>query len=258
MSMHPTKIPLPGPRKRRTYLREYGFKRSLKMVYRGELIIFAAFCAALLVFYLVEGPFADDIATPAGEAATTAAALGALLLGYQQWKEARHESSMEKYYERLDLPNRRTSAPVYSMMKEIPNGTDESEPARMMYVYLELDNLEYVIEKYKLGYMRPKQACRGLRTFQRRCLAPEFRKRARQRVQFGDYNPRTAYVVKKVCEMIDRLEEGKSKAEAPQAATPFRNVAPAPRPAERLLSARAGLWLALIPGLLFALGFRRI
>lgn len=43
-----------------------------------------------------------------------------------------------------------------------------------MYTYLELDNLEYAVEKYKLGYMSARQALRCLKTFQVRCKSPDF------------------------------------------------------------------------------------
>jgi hypothetical protein len=38
-----------------------------------------------------------------------------------------------------------------------------------MWVFAELDNLEYVIAKFRLGYIEPEQAWRGVRTFFSRC-----------------------------------------------------------------------------------------
>lgn len=33
-----------------------------------------------------------------------------LAIGFQQWRDARREASLEKYYDRLDLANRRMEA----------------------------------------------------------------------------------------------------------------------------------------------------
>lgn len=103
---------------------------------------------------------ARAVSTVSGNApkgATIAAAvlaLGAFIVGYHQWRAARRETSMDKFYERLKTANDR--------LAELK--ADKFE----MYVYAELDNLEYVIEKYRLGYMGPDQALRGLETFRSR------------------------------------------------------------------------------------------
>jgi len=82
--------------------------------------------------------------------------LGVLLIGYQQWRDARQEASFERFYERLRIANDRRDK----------LGADPFT----MYVFAELDNLEYVIERYKLGYVSAELAGRGLRTFRSRCI----------------------------------------------------------------------------------------
>jgi len=81
--------------------------------------------------------------------------IGVLLIGYQQWRDARQEASFERFYDRLNIANSRREK----------LGADPFT----MYVFAELDNLEYVIERYKLGYMSAELACRGLETFKSRC-----------------------------------------------------------------------------------------
>jgi hypothetical protein len=85
---------------------------------------------------------------------------GALAVAYIEWLLGRRESSMDKFYERLVLANnyrREVRAP-----RELGIGDVE------LYVFSELDNLEYVIERYRFGYMSAALALRGVRTFQSR------------------------------------------------------------------------------------------
>jgi hypothetical protein len=44
-----------------------------------------------------------------------------------------------------------------------------------MYVFLELHNMEYAIQKYMIGFMTPTVAHRSLRTFLSRCMRQQFR-----------------------------------------------------------------------------------
>lgn len=135
-------------------------------------------------------------------ASTIVLTLGALLLGYQQWRAARNELSMERYYERLDLADRRLDnwPSARDMVKHFwPTAIDQASYECSMYVYVELDNLEYVIEKYKLGYISPEQALRGLRTFQSRCISTEFRELAQEYVKLAGYQSTTEEIVNNVC-----------------------------------------------------------
>ena len=194
-------IPLPGPAATKRYLEHFRIERPWT-VYRGLILL-----TSIAILTLVGTFFHDALGLTSTETATMIVALGALVLGYQQWGEARHEASMEKYYERLDIANRRregATQSVFEMMKGSLPALAGEDPTRLMYVYVELDNLEYVVGKYRLGFMSPGQACRGLRTFQRRCLSPEFRKIALLRVRAGDYGRDLVRVVEKICEVMER------------------------------------------------------
>lgn len=134
------------------------------------------------------------------EAVAAVLAIGTLLLAFQQWYAARHEASMEKYYERLNLTNER-----YEALNDVDN--------YLMYMFMEVDNLEYVIEKYKRGYISEEQAFRALKLFYAHCrgVQQEYRaggelvplcKLAYAWVDRGGYINTTRDVVKNVCEEI--------------------------------------------------------
>jgi hypothetical protein len=68
-------------------------------------------------------------------------------------------------------------------------------------VYRELDNLEYGLAKYRIGFMSAENAYRCLRTFRARCLSPEFRHYAMQCVtNEPGYNDQTRLVVSEAVE----------------------------------------------------------
>lgn len=185
------------------YLGAYGIEHQVEP--HREIFIFLC-STALLTFWAYQ--FRSqlmDIGVRPSDAIVAIWALGVLLLGYLQWQEARHEISMDKYYDRLEIANKKREEGgllIYRMM----HPHDKCYRAllkKMMLVYSELDNLEYMIEKYKLGFMKPEQACRGLRTFQHRCRSEEFRQMAKTRVADGDYSVDTAEVVRVVIAQIE-------------------------------------------------------
>jgi hypothetical protein len=199
-------VPLPGPAKPKAYLKHFAFKPPL-WVHGATISLLAVTVLAVVLGFTLHGRY-RGVEVKGSDVALTVASLGALLIGYWQWRMARHEISMDKYYDRLDLANRRQDGDqtsVRDMMKPSHPELSEESPEILMYVYAELDNLEYVVEKYRLGYMNEEQACRGLRTFQLRCWSPQFRCITRHRVHSGDYNSGTARVVDRVCEGIRQL-----------------------------------------------------
>lgn len=196
--------PLDGPAKTKDYLAHYCFEAPKPLKLLGPwLLTAAAILAVIGVAVWVEAK--DD---PLLSAASPLATMGLLIAGLSQWRGARQEISMDKYYERLNISNQwwKSSPSVQKAMAGFAR--DSEDPDMTMYVCLEIDNLEYVIEKYRIGHVDDEQACRGLRAFQVRCLSsPEFRAIARRRVHIGDYTPRAASVVCKVCDEVDNLIE---------------------------------------------------
>lgn len=246
MHQHQIAVPLPGPHCRpKNYLKEYKFQQPLRLAHRGLLFVSGAiFFAFLCIGLILTQNLTNTI--PIADATMALIALGALIVGYEQWRAARHESAMEKYYDRLDIPNRRRESAAESVRKVMRHTSPDlkhEDQNLLMYVCLELDNLEYVVEKYKVGYIKHEQACRGLRTFQQRCLSPEFRRLAKKRVRDRDYHPSTIKVVKKVCRVIDRLERQRSPERLPSR-SPGVSVSP------------PALWMIVISSLLAALAFK--
>ncbi len=132
------------------------------------------------------------------DVAVTLITAAAIFFAYYQWMDGRREASLDKFYDRLALINTR-----YYEWKEardvVPhfwgNSTDDADFRPRMYVYLELDNLEYVILRYQLGYLRAPLLRRAVRTFSSRCESPAFCKLANEIVNGAGYSQATVDVV---------------------------------------------------------------
>ena len=199
--------------KQRSVLKKFGFRRFLfmrRVLFDSVVwVLVLAFLWGLWWMHTEHGDHAPD------DYATAVVTIFAFVLGYYQWRSARYEKAMEDFYSRLNLANRkRESVALISKLlghpwdlkganeySEAPCGHDDHQWS--MYVYAELDNLEYVVEKYNLGYMQARHALRGLRTFYQRCARPAFRHRALKCARCMAYNDTTIRVVRKVCQDIE-------------------------------------------------------
>ncbi|MDB5482586.1 MAG: hypothetical protein JWO83_3639 [Caulobacteraceae bacterium] len=97
-------------------------------------------------------------------------AFSGLLASWLEWRLSKHEASLDKFYDRLDLANDYRSKLTHQ---------DQAVSALDMYVFVELDNLEYVVERYRMGYIAPRNALRAVRTFQSRLGLSWFKTAAR-------------------------------------------------------------------------------
>jgi hypothetical protein len=136
---------------------------------------------------------------------TVVLGIGAFLIGYHQWRSAKQETSMERFYDRLKTANE-----ARSELRE-----DEHRIAPMdMYVYTELDNLEYVVQKYKLGYMSAQQALRGVKTFRSRLEGVTgFGNALRARIEFlhsDGYYADTEALVRNLLKQRSRARAGRT------------------------------------------------
>lgn len=88
-------------------LKSYGFVRNLAVRNRPSV-----FVGIIVVFAITVGLLART--SPYGlngaQLITAIITMGVFILGYQQWRAARNEISMDKFYDRLDLANRRLDA----------------------------------------------------------------------------------------------------------------------------------------------------
>jgi hypothetical protein len=180
-------------------IESYGIRRSHFARYRGWLVLAGTAITAIgMIFYWPQssgGPNGAQVAT----AFITAVALA---LAYQQWRAARNEISLDRYYDRLEIANRRLDAwPAARYMVAHFWQTDKDDDTyhRSMYVFTELDNLEYVIEKYKVGFIKEEQLLRGLRCFRSRSVSVKFRELALVQVHGSGYQETTQEVVSHIC-----------------------------------------------------------
>jgi hypothetical protein len=158
------------------------------------------------------------------------------------WQSARYEASMDRYYDRLNLANTR-----YEKL---------SPDKYLMYMFMELDNLEYVIEKYKWGYITAEQAFRGLKLFYTHCREIKEDVQGAGKVPLnelasiwvgnGGYLTTTCHVVTHVC---DEIANVKSNEEQRQLHGGIRGNPPGAgkkRSAARWIGAASVVTLALV------------
>jgi hypothetical protein len=96
----------------------------------------------------------------------------AFAIGLVQWRRARYESSFEKYYDRLKLANDRFDEARKSKLKCPANPSELQNHLYSMFVFSELDNLEYILEKQGLRYVHRDLVNRTLGHFWARCRDP--------------------------------------------------------------------------------------
>ena len=127
---------------------------------------------------------------PWSQAFTAILSLGIAIIAYRQWRAARHEISIDKYYDRLETTNKRLEA----LQTDKPTPED-------MHAFSELDKLEYVIVKYEYGYISAALALRALKNFKGLCMdRTGFREKALHWVIKASYREITRSVVRGVCE----------------------------------------------------------
>jgi hypothetical protein len=207
-----------------------GFERTLHARYGGWLTIVAVVASIGVVALIALAPRLSnevwlDRALPLGIienfspdvlrfAITAILGVGGLYLGLQQWRAARSEISLDKFWDRLAATNKKLDE--WKVVRRYAGPWDhlagrkseESYQCRM-YVYLELDSLEYAIAKYRIGYMSYEDAYRSLNTFRQRCKASgEFRRLAREGAEQNvAYDPWTFHVVVEACNWAEKTDE---------------------------------------------------
>jgi hypothetical protein len=200
------KFELEGHRSAVAALRRAGFTRTSNARMRALLL-----SLAVVIFFVVALLKGAPETVVGGTVA-----LGAVLVGAQQFAASRNEVSLEKFYDRLQVTNDRLEE--FASTREfigLPFGRpedgrfDDDDFHRRMYVFRELDNLEYAIAKYRIGFMSRDNAHRSLRTFRSRCAVSEaFCHMAHDQVhgtrseRDSGYDPQTKIVV---CRILRQL-----------------------------------------------------
>jgi hypothetical protein len=74
-----------------------------------------------------------------------------------------------------------------------------------MFVFSELNNLEYILEKRRLGYANMDLVGRAMRHFVERCRHEDFRKAAHYLVDIAGYQDTIKTVVKNLVSRADHV-----------------------------------------------------
>jgi hypothetical protein len=203
----------PSKREKKQTLAEFGFPRSFRARWSGWLPI-AGTAIALLAFSVASekwlvGWWSPDLIK---DTKALIIGLGALLVGVQQWRSSRSEVSLDTFWNRLSGTNDRLceweEVRGFAGPWKEPGRKAFVSFKRRMYVYLELDSLEYAIAKYRIGYMSPDDAYRSLNTFRQRCLASsDFCRLATDCAQNYAYDVETRVVVRRICNWRNNLNQ---------------------------------------------------
>ncbi len=155
-------------------LHEHGFGRRLA----GRPSFFWAAVVLLLPLSLFGGVVVGrwtHVPVPAAVAPLVTFVL--IFLGLWQWGEQRQEVSLDRYFDRLELANKyrlehfakfleTDHANVGQVAEDRQRALDQFY---IFYLFTEIDTLEYVARRYRLGHVKPELAGRAVRTFENRC-----------------------------------------------------------------------------------------
>ena len=135
-------------------LRQYGFIQPWHVRYRLLLSL-----GALLVAPVAMAVIAERFWSPLSgkDAATFATTVVAFIVAFTQWSAARQETSLDKYYDRRDVANRRFKD-WYTNKDSKRSHEDIDHRLYDEYVIGELDLFSYSMKKYVLGYMKDDHA----------------------------------------------------------------------------------------------------
>lgn len=203
----------------RTLLLELGFRQRVTASYFKRLLEWietplGALLTPVLVFVLVltylimttsvppgikvivnNSPF-----TTAANVGTFAAVLIGFWIGYRRWALAERNRNVDDTIRRKELANKMLVdnasvllpyvGDVFEIETEYADTlmTDCDRVKVQMYVFTEIDNLEFVFDKVNAGLLEDKQALRAIKIFLARCENKNFERMSRTLVQKGRYN----------------------------------------------------------------------
>lgn len=185
-------------------LRELGVKQGFGARWADVLILGIGVITAAAIGIIPKRY--PDVFVDFSGLASSAIAASVATVALRQWRHLRNEATIAGALGRLDLVN------SYFIQMERFDGIralfegghgwqestkDPKQWMRDMYVFVELDNLQYGLEKYRLGYCTPYQALRSVDLFAARCQSEAFLQAARRLTQerAGSYTDETLAVV---------------------------------------------------------------
>lgn len=190
----------------RKTLRSLGVAQSWRTRFGPYIFLLGALgIASIFVIHDAVLPCGPELKGFAIPFVTTAA----LIVAYNQWRHLRNEVSITGSIERLDIVNsyfkgRENLGTVTYFFGDQATWDDGIQDQhawqQKMYVFMELDNLQYALEKYRLGYSSAYQAMRIVDVFAARCKSEKFLATAHQLVRddYGSYTGETRRAVSRL------------------------------------------------------------
>lgn len=203
----------------RVLLYELGFRQSVSVHLFKKILDWietplGAVLTSLLVFVLSAIYLNMSKSIPAGVTVvvnnspfTTAANLGTFTvvligfwIGYRRWALAEKNRNVDDTIRRKELANKMMVdnasillpyvGDVFEIETEYAETlvTDRERIQVQMYVFTEIDNLEFVFDKVNAGLLEDKQALRAIKIFMARCENKNFERMTRTLVEKGRYN----------------------------------------------------------------------
>jgi hypothetical protein len=146
-------------------------------------------------------------------AAVGAVTLGGVLTGLWQWRQGRRETSLERFFERLDHTTmRRLDASRARVDAGVCSAQEYAEELDAFYVFAELDTLDYTLRRFEQGTVSPRLAERAIALFQNRCSNRDgFASAAKGLVTRGAYDDEFRRIVRS---LVDSAPAGEAVAES--------------------------------------------
>jgi len=184
-------------------------KNRITMLFRTLLV---GFVPVVMVYQLILVIFnLDDLPNFAQFASACLAMIG-IGFGFYQWIDQQRERTLNTFFERLKITNS-FLADHPRVMEKIPSiwpafsGSEHVEGSEFaMYVYLEIDNLEFVLMRYELGHVSDLLFDRSLRMFKSRCESAEFKEIACALVNKAGYTDSLRNTVFHLCGELNMVQ----------------------------------------------------
>lgn len=121
-------------------------------------------------------------------------------IGYRRWALAEENRNVDDTIRRKELANKMMVdnasvllpyvGDVFDIETEYAETlvTDRDRIKVQMYVFTEIDNLEFVFDKLKVGLLQDRQALRAIKIFLARCENKNFERMTRTLIRKGRYN----------------------------------------------------------------------
>jgi hypothetical protein len=168
-------------------------------VWSVVVILLGMVVGTIMLPFVESLPFIKYEFDLSSELATPAVMIIAVVLGAKEWSSTKREEALDKFYDRLNFTNEKLRAWQKPRVFISEDWSNEDTFEKEMYACIEIDNLEYAIQKYERGYLEPRDALRALTCFTSRCQEGSFKKTVRKIATRGGYRPNTMIALSEMC-----------------------------------------------------------